>query len=170
MEIPNFYDILYAKKTNMDFSKNIADLVSTTKDYRNKSFSNLNSGEQNNIKRLNRLLLKETYPQETPNNPIKESVPHLICEKCGAKTGNTHSTSRTYEIEKLIRDLMTGNLDEIIKKVKNRYSELRSRFLHAGFLSAGEKEGGFLFSISSEKEKELIEDMINIAWLNRKLL
>ena len=107
---------------------------------------------------------------------MRESAPHLICEKCGKKTGYTHVTSHNEEIEKLIKDLTTGNNDKIIKKVKKSYHKLRSKFLHVGLLSGGEKEGGFLFSkssefgILSEKQKELVEDMINIKWLNRKLL
>ncbi len=116
------------------------------------------------------------------NNPqpictsMGEPVPHLICEKCGKRTGLTHVTSHNEEIEKIIKDLTTGSTDKIIKKVKKSYHELRSKFLHVGLLSGGEKEGGFLFSkfsefgVLSEEQKILLEEMINIKWLNRKLL
>lgn len=76
---PNFYDILKAKKPNMSISNKITALVDKTKDYRNRSFSDLNYDEKSNIKRLNRLLLEETYPQETPkslylNNKVFQSI------------------------------------------------------------------------------------------------
>ena len=60
LKMPNFYDILKAKKPNMSFSNiKITESVDKIKDYRNKSFSNLNNSEQSNIKRVNRLLLEE---------------------------------------------------------------------------------------------------------------
>ena len=66
---------------------------------------------------------------------------------------------------------ITGKDIEIhVKKVKKMYHELRSAFLHDGLLRGSEKEGGFIFGVSSEKERELVEDMINIEGLNRKLL
>src|SRR3990167_5838126 len=96
---------------------------------------------------------------------------YLICEKCKEKTGLRHETSHINEIEKLIRELITGKDIEIhVKKVKKMYHELRSAFLHDGLLRGSEKEGGFIFGVSSEKERELVEDMINIEGLNRKLL
>ncbi len=74
--ISDFYDILHAKKPDLSFSKNITELVDETKDCRNKGFSNLNKDEQGNIKRLNRFLLEETYPQETPK--IQREKPKFI--------------------------------------------------------------------------------------------
>jgi len=68
LKIASFHDILREKKPDINFSKNITDLVDKTKDYRNKNYSDLDNDTQNNIKRLNRLLLEETYPQETPKN------------------------------------------------------------------------------------------------------
>lgn len=68
LKVPDFYDILHAEKPNTNFSKNITDLVDKTKDYRNKGFSLLNNDEQGSIKRLNRLILEKTYPQETPKS------------------------------------------------------------------------------------------------------
>lgn len=76
--ITGFYDILNVKRPNSSFSKNITNLVDKTKDYRNKRFSDLNKDERDNIKRLNRLLLEETYPQETPKSQYKDdSQPYL---------------------------------------------------------------------------------------------
>ena len=80
LKVPNFYDILHTKKPNISFSKNITALVIKTKDYRNKSFSDLNNDEQNNIKRLNRFILEETYPQETPkkNKFLIDKITHIL--------------------------------------------------------------------------------------------
>ena len=72
LQVPDLHDILHAKKPNSNFSKSANDLVDKTKDYRNKNFSNLNNDEQNTIKRLNRLLLEETYPRKTPKSPKKK--------------------------------------------------------------------------------------------------
>jgi hypothetical protein len=69
LSIPDFYDILHSKKPNISFAKNnIVVLADKTKGYRNKSLSNLNNDEKINIRRLNRLLLEETYSQETPKS------------------------------------------------------------------------------------------------------
>ena len=76
---PKFYSILREKKPAIVFTKKVIDLVNKTDGYRNnKEFSKLELQEQINIKRLNRLLLEETYPQKTPKilqeivgNPIK---------------------------------------------------------------------------------------------------
>lgn len=65
LKVPSFYDIL-CKKSKSSFSKDIMELVNKTKEYRNKSFSKLSEDEKNTIKKLNRLLLEETYPKETP--------------------------------------------------------------------------------------------------------
>lgn len=65
LKVPNFYDILHVKKTNINFPQNITNLADKTKDYRNKNFSDLSKDKRNKIKRLNRFLLEETYPQAT---------------------------------------------------------------------------------------------------------
>ena len=70
LECPNFYDILNKNKPKSGFSENIKDLVDKTKCYRNKNFSDLKINEQNNIKRLNRLLVEETYPRKTPKSQL----------------------------------------------------------------------------------------------------
>jgi len=95
LKVSNFYDILLIKKPNISFSKNIKDLVDKTKDYRNKSFSFLNNAEQNNIKRLNRLLLKKTYPQETPKN-------HLMGEKSSSNLIQAIEESKHRDLDRLI--------------------------------------------------------------------
>lgn len=74
LKVPNFYDILHVKKPNINFPKSITDLVDKTKDYRNKNFSDLNKDKQNTIKRLNHLLLEETYPQEILNSNDSKNI------------------------------------------------------------------------------------------------
>lgn len=95
LKVSNFYDILLIKKPNINFSKNIKDLFGKNKDYRNKSFSFLNNAEQNNIKRLNRLLLKKTYPKETPKN-------HLMGEKSSSNLIQAIEASKHRDLDRLI--------------------------------------------------------------------
>lgn len=69
--VPDFYDRLCAKgkKDKALFSKDVQFLADKTKDNRaNPQFLSLNVGQQNDIKTLNRLVLEETYPQETPKS------------------------------------------------------------------------------------------------------
>ncbi|HHT9122703.1 MAG TPA: hypothetical protein ACFYEF_07515, partial [Candidatus Wunengus sp. YC63] len=76
---PKFYSILREKKPDIGFTRKVIDLVDKTDGYRNdKEFSELEIQEQIYIKRLNRLILEEIYPQKTPKileeivgNPIK---------------------------------------------------------------------------------------------------
>lgn len=64
LQIPNFYDILLAKKRKINLSEGIADVSN----YGNRDFSNLSNNEKNLVQRLNRLLLEEIYPHETPKS------------------------------------------------------------------------------------------------------
>lgn len=75
--VSNFYDILHKIKPNSSFSKNITDLIDKTREYRKKGFPDLNTNEQINIKRLNRLLLEETYPHQTPKRIITQAKQDL---------------------------------------------------------------------------------------------
>lgn len=105
------------------------------------------------------------------NRPQSICDAYLACQKCGKQTGMKHETSHIAEIEKLIKELLTGNdLQKVIKKVKSLYHSLRSSFLHDGLLCGYEKEGGFMFGASSEIRIKLVEDMVNVARLNRQLL
>ena len=78
LAVPNFYDILVQKKSESRLSEHIKRLVEKTQDYRNKSFSDLNNDEQGNVKRLNRLLLEETYPQETPKCQYEKKLTYTV--------------------------------------------------------------------------------------------
>ncbi|MBF8275534.1 MAG: hypothetical protein HW390_607 [Candidatus Brocadiaceae bacterium] len=68
-------NLVIPKQVDFSFVKDIYGLVVTTKDYRKKDFPDLDEQQKNNIKRLNRLLLEETYPQQTPKeNKLDFSV------------------------------------------------------------------------------------------------
>src|SRR3972149_1279474 len=69
LEVPNFYDVLCSKKPDRCFSKDVTELAGKTDYYRDIKFKDLSKDEKSTIKKLNRLLLKETYPQETPKVP-----------------------------------------------------------------------------------------------------
>lgn len=59
---PDFYSKWFRKNKTANLSPEAASLVTETKGYRKKKFSELTEEEQANIKRLNRLLLEHTYP------------------------------------------------------------------------------------------------------------
>jgi len=103
------------------------------------------------------------------DNPKPICSSFLVCPDCGEKINKKHETSHASEIEKLIRSLITGsNVDTAVKMTKKLYHNLRSNFLHDGLLAGGEWEGGFLGGVKNETK--LLEDMANIANLNRMLL
>lgn len=67
LKMPDFYDVLCMEKHKISFCKNIMVLVEETNGYRKKiNFPSLSIDEQNSIKRLNRLLLEEIYPNVSP--------------------------------------------------------------------------------------------------------
>lgn len=95
---------------------------------------------------------------------------NIVCEKCGKKVGSKHETTRTYEIKKLIEELLEKDVEKISSLITRLYGKLRSGFLHRGTLRGSEKKGGFLFGVSSEEGKKLVEEMANIKLINRNLL
>lgn len=69
--VPNYYNNLILKKPDLSFSGEVKKLVEKTKDYRSNPdnpFHKLNQNKKYKIKRLNRLLLEETYPNQTPKS------------------------------------------------------------------------------------------------------
>lgn len=103
------------------------------------------------------------------DNPKPKCQSHLICPDCKETINKKHETSHAAEIEKLIRGLLTGqSVDSAVKLVKKLYHGIRSKYIHDGLLVGKEKEGGFLAGVSTEVE--LVENMANVAVLNRKLL
>ncbi len=102
-------------------------------------------------------------------NPSPICASSVFCPDCDANLNFKHSTSHVFEMEKLIRSLITGkDVDGIVRKVKKLYHNLRSNFLHDGLLSGEEREGGFFSDL--DKSIPLVEDMANLTVLNRKLL
>lgn len=69
LKVPNFYDVLCSKKPDRCFSKDVTELAGKTDYYRDIKFKDLSKDKKNTIKKLNRLLLEEIYPQETPKVP-----------------------------------------------------------------------------------------------------
>ncbi len=65
LEISGFYDIV-SKKTNFRFSERLINLVNLTTDSRKQKYKDLKKEEKYKIKKLNRLILEEVYPQLTP--------------------------------------------------------------------------------------------------------
>jgi len=70
LTVSDFYDRLLKKSSNAKFSDNVITLANKTEGYREKEFSSLKEEEQYLIKILNRLLLEDTYPQQTPKSHI----------------------------------------------------------------------------------------------------
>lgn len=67
LKLHNLYDIIMGSEPNKSFSKETMILIGKIKECRNRSSSNL-CDEESNIKRLNRLILEEIFPKETPKN------------------------------------------------------------------------------------------------------
>ncbi|OOP55358.1 MAG: hypothetical protein AYP45_14990 [Candidatus Brocadia carolinensis] len=61
---PAFYD----RVCYFDFSDKVNYLAKKTSDSRNKEFSKLNKEKQNNVKKLNRLLIEEMFPDDCPES------------------------------------------------------------------------------------------------------
>ncbi len=99
LKVPDFYDKLKTKKPNVKFSKDITKLDSETKGYRNKNLSDLNNEEKNNIKKLNRAILEETYPQVTPKcQSIKQMEVEKIPTTQAFATEEVHGDYYSYTI------------------------------------------------------------------------
>ena len=66
LKIPIFFDKVLDKKEIFMYTPEIKVFVHLTSRYRSKNFQNLSADEQNNIKRLNRLVIENLYAQEAP--------------------------------------------------------------------------------------------------------
>lgn len=107
--------------------------------------------------------------EQLVGNTQKQSKTSGVCEKCREIIQGTNKTSLGKKREELIKELLSGkNIESIIKWIRLLYGKLRSGFLHHGKLHGDEKEGGFMFGKSSRNK--LLEDMVNLKMLNRKLL
>lgn len=65
---PDFYSKWFKRKGEIDLSPELNKLIGDTHGCRKKKFSELTEEEQGKIKRLNRLLLEQTYPSITPKS------------------------------------------------------------------------------------------------------
>lgn len=66
IEAPDRYEKFRLRYPNIDYSEKVNILVTRTQKYRSKEYSKLSRKKQINIQRLNRLLVEETYPNESP--------------------------------------------------------------------------------------------------------
>lgn len=140
LTVPNLFEILREKKPNVDFSKDIMDLVDKTKDYKDKNFSDLNNEEKNNRKTLNRFLLEESYPLETPLKKI--TVPNLspirLALLSAAQFGITgaipgsakdpDTSTGTPDDQKLAKQILSERMTVLIAQAKKVQAELQQRF------------------------------------------
>ena len=65
LEISNFFDIV-SKKKNFKDNHRVLDFVKKTNESRKKIYRDLNDKEKVTIKKLNRIIIEEAYPHETP--------------------------------------------------------------------------------------------------------
>lgn len=73
LQITDLYDTFFGKQGVQKSSKVIKELIKETETCRNRDFSQLDDEKQNNIKRLNRLLLEKYYSHEIPYSGTKSS-------------------------------------------------------------------------------------------------
>lgn len=93
---------------------------------------------------------------------------HPNCPVCGREVSHQLKGERQAIVD-LINELLTGKeIDVAAEMIKRLYSDLRSHFLHSGLLSGKEKNGGFLTEMGDSTK--IIEDMVNVLIMNRRLL
>ena len=66
LSIPDLYDSTMVNNNSKNLSERLNDLIVTTIPIRKKVYEKLNDDEKLEIKRLNRLMLEEAYPQKAP--------------------------------------------------------------------------------------------------------
>lgn len=76
LEIPNLYDILYAKIPDNIFARSKENAIAKgrtiyyeAESYRDRAFADLNNDEQVKLKQFNRFALERFYPQDVPQTP-----------------------------------------------------------------------------------------------------
>lgn len=75
LQIPNFYDIYLKKKKSLNLNEYAQKLISVSKSYRHKKFSELSKDQQKSVLKLNRMILEALYPRTCP----KIQLMKLIC-------------------------------------------------------------------------------------------
>lgn len=68
LQTTDLYDQIISQKSELDLTDEINNLKGEVEEY-NKAFTKAHKGEQEAIKRLNRLTIKSAYRRETPENP-----------------------------------------------------------------------------------------------------
>lgn len=124
LTVPIFYNIL-STKNKITFHKNVMVLVEESKCYRkNTSFSNLSTDEQNNIKKLNRLLLEETYQNETPKKyRYSDRLNARFIWQCACQSALTFFEMQDAEIMECQKDWVFHTV---------LFSELIIAYIHLG--------------------------------------
>lgn len=77
LAIPDFYDIFTAKNPECELTTEIGVLARKMNDHRKKEFSHVEYTAKNDIKRLNRLILREAYPKYIPENREEKAQKYL---------------------------------------------------------------------------------------------
>ena len=118
LKVPNFYDVLCSKKPDRCFSKDVTELAGKTDYYRDIKFKDLTKDEKSTIKKLNRLLLEETYPQETPNvREFCDCVMALVGMTEKYRKNNFYDLSKNEQdnIKELNRFLLEDTYEDVPK-------------------------------------------------------
>lgn len=126
LEIPNFHEIFKEKPKYFNFkfkSKEIPRLIEKIQKYKGKEFSDLSKDEQELIPILNRLILEEGYPKQTPNtNTI--TTESLCASINTASNGNVRLPSNEENsLEWLNKLLKVPNLYSVL--YKNKENEIK---------------------------------------------
>jgi integrase len=71
LETVSLYELFLKRQPKINYSETITELVKIVKVFKEKSYGQLKDTEKDSLKRLNRLLIEETYTLLTPKNPQK---------------------------------------------------------------------------------------------------
>ncbi|MBM2834660.1 MAG: hypothetical protein HW406_1821, partial [Candidatus Brocadiaceae bacterium] len=163
LKVSNFYDKLPEERhSSFSKNKNITDLVDKTKAYRIKQFYDLNTDQQINIKRLNRLLLEETYPQQTPkslNDIDIKRLNRLVLEAACPKLPKLNEEIIYYHaLNQILKDTALYDKYEI------KHKEVNSAVFIQSLISDTQDYRSGNFSVLEESQRK------NIISLNRLIL
>lgn len=74
LQIPNFYNICLKKKKSLKLNEYAQKLISQSKNYRSKDFSELSKDQRKSVLKLNRMILEALYPQNCPKIQLMKVV------------------------------------------------------------------------------------------------
>lgn len=76
LQTPNLYEKLLKNRPELQFSEAVDGMIKETSSLREgKSYAELGEEEKDGLTRLNRRLMEEAYPQETPIRPTPRDIP-----------------------------------------------------------------------------------------------